>query len=123
MYKLMLIAFAGAAGTLARYGMQSAVAPLSERFPCGTLAVNLSGCLLIGLLGALLEDRLLLRPEHRVAILVGFLGAYTTFSTFGWETTSLLRDGQFWWGALNVLAHNVIGILAVIAGYAIGVKL
>lgn len=123
MYKILLIGIAGAVGTLARYGTQSAMAPLSERFPYGTLTANLLGCLLIGLLQALFADRMLIRPEYRVAILVGFLGGYTTFSTFGWETAALLQDSQNLRAAVNVLLSNVAGIFMVMAGYAIGVRI
>jgi CrcB protein len=122
MYKLLLIAVGGAIGSLARYGTQSALAPVSERFPWGTLAVNLVGCFLIGFLQALFADRLLIRPEYRVAILVGILGGYTTFSTFGWETTAFLQDAQYLRAAVNVVATNVACVVMVMGGYAIGVR-
>jgi CrcB protein len=123
MFKLLLIAVGGAVGTLARYGTSTVLRPLSEGFPYGTLAVNLLGCLVIGFLQALLLERVLLREEYRIAILVGFLGGYTTFSTFGWETMSMLQDAQYWRASANLIANNVGGVVMVIAGYAIGVKL
>ena len=121
MYKLLLIAIGGALGTLARYGTTSALQPISSRFPWGTLAVNLLGCFVIGLLQGVAE-RGLLAPQYRVPMLVGFLGGYTTFSTFGWETASFLQDGQFVRAGLNVLGNNVIGVVLVMLGYIVGAR-
>ncbi|KAA0239819.1 fluoride efflux transporter CrcB, partial [bacterium] len=80
-------------GAPLRYFLQGRVQELSgTTFPWGTLAVNVTGCLAIGLLATLAEDRDLLGREGRLFLLVGFLGSYTTFSAYGWETHSLLRD-------------------------------
>lgn len=121
MNKLLLIALAGAVGTLARYGTGALLAEPSSRtgFPFGTLAVNLAGCFVMGLLQGYFIQRLV-APEYRQALLVGFLGGYTTFSSYGWETTAFLRDGQWAMAALNIGANNVIGIPLVIVGYVLG---
>lgn len=121
MYKLMLIALGGAAGTLARYGTHVVARGVTERtsFPLATLTVNLAGCFLIGLLQGWLVERLNVREEFRLAIIVGFLGAFTTFSTFGWDSAALLRDGLLGRATLYLLVSNVTGIALVIAGYAL----
>ena len=118
--KWLLIGLGGAFGSMARYGTGSLLLRLTERtlFPWGTLAVNLLGCLLIGYLNGLLDDRLI-RPEYRFLAVVGFLGGYTTFSTFGWETAAFLRERQFAAAAVYVLANNVLGVLLVVVGYAL----
>jgi fluoride exporter len=122
MLKLLLIAAGGAAGTLARYGTSTALMRMSARtgFPLGTLAVNLLGCLLVGYLNGLFLERVVMRPEYRLMLLVGFLGGYTTFSTFGAETAELLRAGQWFRATANVLLSNVLGIGLVILGYGLG---
>jgi CrcB protein len=122
MLKLLLIALGGAVGTLARYGTSTALIPATDRtgFPLGTLAVNLFGCLVIGYLNGLFLERLVIRPEYRAMLLVGFLGGYTTFSTFGWETSQLLRERQYLLLATNVLISNVVGVALVIVGYDLG---
>jgi CrcB protein len=120
--KLVLIAAGGAVGTLARYGTSSALIRVTERvgFPFGTLAVNLVGCFLIGYLNGLFLERLTVRPEYRLMLIVGFLGGYTTFSSFGWETASLLRDQQYARATVNLLVSNVLGIALVVLGYGLG---
>ncbi len=116
--KLLLIALGGAVGSVARYGTGTLLLPATERtlFPWGTLAVNLIGCLIIGYLNGLLDDRLI-RPEYRFLLVVGFLGGYTTFSSFGWETAALMWEKQYLFAALYFLANNVIGIALVMVGY------
>jgi CrcB protein len=85
--RLALIAIFGAAGTLARYGLQGVVQTRAgSTFPYGTLLVNLTGCFLLGLIGQFTLNRMVISPDWRVAIAVGFFGGYTTFSSFGWET-------------------------------------
>lgn len=121
MMKLLLIAAGGGLGTLARYGTATVLLPLIDRhrFPFGTLAVNLLGCLLIGWLQGMYLDRAWIRPEYHLAIVVGFLGGYTTFSSFGWETFGFLNDGEYFRATLNLLLNNVLGVLLVFAGYTI----
>lgn len=118
MYKLLLIAMGGAAGTLARYGVGAWMRETSDRlaFPLGILVVNLLGCFLIGYLQGWFGRMTGLSVEHRLALTVGFLGAFTTFSTFGWDTAVLLREGRLGPALLNVGISAVGGIVMVIAG-------
>lgn len=117
--KLILLFLAGGIGTLARYGLSSMVQRISaSEMPYGTFAVNGIGCFLFGLVWPLAEQRLLISGETRFIILTGFMGAFTTFSTFAFESSGLLRDSQWWQAAANILAQNVVGISAVILGMA-----
>ena len=117
MTKLLFIALGGAAGSVARYLLAVQGQRLSQSmFPVGTLTVNVLGCLLIGLLGTLFAGPVIVREEYRFALLVGFLGGFTTFSTFGFETFSLVSDREWWLASLNVLGSNVMGLAAVWVG-------
>ncbi|MGH9688747.1 MAG: fluoride efflux transporter CrcB [Candidatus Acidiferrales bacterium] len=112
----LLIVF-GAAGTLARYGLQGLV---QERtgpgFPYGTLTVNLIGCLVLGAVGEYALAHLTIPPEWRIGITVGFMGAFTTFSTFSYETVRMLQDGEWRNAALYLSASIVGGLLAIFLG-------
>ena len=115
--RLILIAVFGAVGTLARYGIQVLLQVRSVgTFPYGTLLVNLSGCFLLGLIGQLTLNRLVISPDWRTAIAVGFFGGYTTFSSFGWETAKMLEDGKWLPATTYVAASVVVGLLLSIAG-------
>lgn len=121
MKDLVWIALAGAVGSVARYGVSGVVQRFSgERFPWGTFAVNAIGCFLFGLVWMLAEDRLVISGRARLIILTGFMGAFTTFSTFAFETSRMLDDSQWFNAAANVAAHNVVGISFVLIGMAIG---
>jgi CrcB protein len=85
-------------------------------FPYGTLLVNLSGCFLLGLIGQFTLNRLVISPDWRVAIAVGFFGGYTTFSSFGWETAKMLEDGEWLPATTYVAASVVMGLLLSVAG-------
>ena len=118
--KILYLCLAGAAGTLARYGLAGFVqARMGSSFPWGTVAVNLLGCFLVGLLWHLAESRITLQPEVRVAIFVGFMGAFTTFSTYMLETHALLRDAEWGYALGNLAVQNVLGIAAVVLGIAV----
>ena len=121
MYKLLLIALGGALGTLARYGTHVLGKGVGERlaFPIATLTVNLLGCFAIGYLQGVLIERWPVREEYRLMLVVGFLGGFTTFSTFGWDSAQLLRDGQVARGMIYAVASNVVGIALVFAGYGL----
>lgn len=119
--ELFWLALAGAAGTLARYGLTGLVQWLAgEKFPWGTLAVNVFGCILFGLVWTLAEERLLISGQTRFIVLTGFMGAFTTFSTFGFETGEFLRDSQWLAAAGNLVVNNGAGILGVFLGFALG---
>jgi CrcB protein len=121
MLKLLLIALGGAAGTLARFGTSLALHPFATRvgFPVGTLTVNLIGCLVIGLLGGALVQRPgALRGDLQLMLTVGFLGGYTTFSSFALETADLLIAGRPARAAAYVVVSNVAGVLVALAGFA-----
>ncbi len=118
MVRLMSIAVGGAAGALLRYLVSGWVhRGMGAAFPWGTLVVNVAGCLFIGLMGAVITGPLLLRGDLRVGILVGLLGAFTTFSTFGWETLMLVNDGRWALATGNLLLSNGLGLAAVYFGY------
>jgi CrcB protein len=89
-------------------------------YPYGTLTINVLGCFFIGFIGSMTENRVALTPEVRVFLQIGVLGGFTTFSTFGFETFNLLRDGQFILGAANILLQVFIGLFAVWPGYYLG---
>jgi CrcB protein len=115
--RLTLIAVFGAVGTLARYGLQNFVhVGARGNFPYGTLLVNLSGCFLLGLIGQLTLNRMMISPDWRVAITVGLFGGYTTFSSFGWETAKMLEEGEWLPATTYVAASVVVGLLLSIAG-------
>ncbi|MEX0776150.1 MAG: fluoride efflux transporter CrcB [Phycisphaeraceae bacterium] len=119
--KLLWIAVAGAAGTLARYGLAGLVHrwPGSSEFPWGTLVVNAAGCLLFGVVWGLAEYRHVISDDLRPIILIGFMGAFTTFSTFAFETTHMLQGAQWGYAAANIVAQNVLGVIMVLAGFAL----
>jgi CrcB protein len=120
MVKLLLIGFAGFIGTLGRYWLSGVVARrYGETFPLGTLAVNLVGCFLVGLLFYLMQERYLVNQNARTIILIGLLGGFTTFSSLGLQTFTLLQDNEIALAALNLVASNVIGLLLVWTGYTL----
>ena len=120
MLRLLLVGLAGLAGTLGRHWLSGAVARrYGEAFPAGTLAVNLLGCFAAGLLFQLMQERYAFGETARAAVFVGLLGGFTTFSAYGLQTFVLLRDGRVGLAALNVVASNLLGLLAVCAGYAL----
>jgi CrcB protein len=115
------IAVAGAAGALARYGLEGLVSRrLSGAFPWSTFLVNISGAFVAGLLFTLLTQRFTVAPWLRSTLLIGFLGAYTTFSTLSLETFRLIEDGALALGALNSVGSLAAGLLAVYGGVLVG---
>lgn len=118
--KFLLILLGGGAGSLARYLAGGAISNrFGARFPIGTMVVNVTGCFLIGLIMTLLTERQP-HPYWRLALVVGFLGGYTTFSSFEWETYSAVREGGFWIGLANVVGSVVFGYAAVWLGALLG---
>jgi fluoride exporter len=114
----------GAVGTLARYGLQGFVQFRTQgTFPTGTLAVNLSGCFLVGLIGQFTMNHMVISPDWRMAITIGFFGGFTTFSSFGWETIKMLEDGE-WGAAFAYVAASVFaGLLLAWAGIRLASRL
>ncbi|MFZ0390085.1 MAG: fluoride efflux transporter CrcB [Calditrichia bacterium] len=117
-YKLLLVGAGGFLGSVSRYLASGAVHRLLKNpwFPYGTLSVNVLGCFLIGLLGGVAESRQLFSPEVRLLVFLGFLGGFTTFSTFGYEVFSFARDGQLAAAGLNIVLHLLLGLAAVWGG-------
>lgn len=115
------IAGAGALGTVCRFGLAALVQNYgNQKMPLGTLIVNVIGCFLFGLIFILAEEKNLIPSHVKVVTLAGFMGAFTTFSTFGFETTAFIHAGNWGYAALNILAQNIAGILAVAGGILLG---
>ena len=120
MQRLILIGLAGFAGTVLRYGLSGWTARrFGETFPLGTLVVNMIGCFLAGLLFYLMFDRYLVNQTIRTVVIIGLLGGFTTFSSFGLQTFTLLRDGEMGLALLNIAASNLGGLLMVWFGYSL----
>lgn len=114
----LLVGIGGFLGAVSRYAVSGWVHRWLNNpwFPYGTLTVNILGCFLIGILGGMAESRHLFSPEIRLLTMVGFLGGFTTFSSFGYESLGLLRDGQFAGMLWNLGLHIVLGLFAVWLG-------
>jgi CrcB protein len=122
---ILCIGIGGFFGAIARYGMTVGVQHWAGGgrlgdFPAGTLAVNLLGCLAVGFIGHLLSERFELAAEIRFALTVGFLGAFTTFSTYAYETLAMAREGEQLFAWMNLLVSNALGLFAVWAGFRLG---
>jgi len=120
--KILLVMLGGSIGALSRFAVSLWAAKLlGTRFPWGTLAVNLSGCFLIGLAFSWAERGLgIMNPSMRLFFVTGYLGALTTFSTYGMETVNSLREGTYIVALANILANNVIGAALVFLGILAG---
>jgi len=119
--KLAWLALAGALGTVSRYGLAGLVQRLSGgSFPWGTLVVNLLGCFMAGLLWGIFEKRGVVTALPRTVLLVGFLGAFTTFSTMTLETTEMLRASELMYATANLTLQNGVGLAAIFAGTMLG---
>lgn len=120
MQKYIFIAIGGSLGAIARYGVGAAVASrLGTRFPYGTLIINITACIIIGFAMTFLGKRADLNPAWRFLIPVGFLGAYSTFSSYEWETFSTLRTGAFTLATLYAFISLIVGLVAVWCGVMI----
>ncbi|OVE82005.1 hypothetical protein BVY03_01790 [bacterium K02(2017)] len=118
MQNLIYIAVAGALGSLSRYGLGIWVQNLNlGKFPYGTLSVNIIGCLLIGLIGTFADEKSLLSPQLRAALLFGFLGAFTTFSSFSYDTWNLIKISSYGQAILYV----ALSLICCFIGLAIGI--
>ncbi|MDD9301761.1 MAG: fluoride efflux transporter CrcB [Desulfobacter sp.] len=121
MIKIAMVGLGGALGAICRYMVyETCLIMVKEAWlPLGTLIVNILGCFLIGFLGGIAETRDLFSPELRALIFVGFLGGFTTFSTFGYESFFFIRNGQAEMAAINVALQLTLGILGVWAGFTL----
>jgi CrcB protein len=121
MAKLGLLALAGALGTCCRVGLAYLVQSLAGRsFPWDILVVNVLGCFLFGFLWPVAEGLLVMHTDARFYILAGFMGAFTTFSSFAFDTVIMMERGE-WFGAMvYIAASNLLGIAALIGGLALG---
>ncbi|MFA5148323.1 MAG: fluoride efflux transporter CrcB [Candidatus Omnitrophota bacterium] len=121
MNNLAQLLIGGALGTVSRYAMSVFVyRTMGADFPYGTLAVNLTGCFIIGFLAAITEDRFIFGSNIRLFLMIGFCGAFTTFSTFMLETANLIKDGESFRALLNVLLSVIIGFLVFRLGLLAG---
>jgi CrcB protein len=117
MQNIFIIGIGGFLGAVARYGVGLWIGQKWGRsFPLGTFFINVSGSFLIGFLMALFTERLMLNPQWRMFLVIGFLGAYTTFSTFEYETGALLRDSEWLIASLNVVLSVFVGFIALKLG-------
>jgi CrcB protein len=118
MKAMLLVALGGALGSVARYKLSGLILhhTIDWRFPAGTFAVNVLGCLVAGVLGGLAEKHDLLSAEARLLLFTGVLGGFTTFSAFGLETMYLLRRGEPWIAGANIAASVAAGLLALWVG-------
>ncbi len=117
--KIFFLCLAGALGSLCRYSASGFVHRVfNTSFPLGTFIVNCVGCFFFGLIWGFLEDRF--GPQYRVVVLTGFMGAFTTFSTYMFESASLLQDSQWMAALINMIGQNVIGMALVICGLFLG---
>lgn len=119
-----LVGTGGFFGAVFRYGLSHFVqkTALYSAFPYGTLVVNMLGCLLIGVAVGFVDTRQLVAPEFRLFVIIGVLGGFTTYSTFAYQTLTLLRDADYLRAATSVLIHVIVGVALVWAGYALAAK-
>ena len=117
MRRYLLIGFGGALGAMLRYFVGVAAAErFGPQFPVGTFSINVSACFMIGFILEYLNHHAGLNPAWRYIFAIGFIGAFSTFSTFEWETFSDLTNGAFWMGILYVAVSLVVGLVAVALG-------
>ncbi|HUJ17259.1 MAG TPA: fluoride efflux transporter CrcB [Nitrospirota bacterium] len=117
MLNILIIGIGGFIGAVVRYLVAVWIGERWGRsFPLGTFIINVSGSFIIGLLMTLMTERIIENPQWRLFLVVGFLGAYTTFSTFEYETGTLLKDGEWLYASLNVVLSVFVGFIALKLG-------
>ncbi|GAU09905.1 fluoride efflux transporter CrcB [Desulfoplanes formicivorans] len=115
--KFLFIALAGGLGALCRYVLAGVVQEMAgQSFPLGTAIVNILGCFLFGFIVTLIDERMALPPGIKPYVLTGFMGAFTTFSTYAFETASLIRYSQWLLATANVLGQTVLGLVFLFVG-------
>jgi CrcB protein len=118
---LLLVGLGGFLGAASRYVVDGWVSRATGGvFPWGTLVINVSGSFLLGILSALATERAILPAEVRPPVMIGFIGAYTTFSTWMLESSRLAEDGAFLWAATNIVGSVALGVTAMLVGLAVG---
>jgi CrcB protein len=123
LYRYVMVMLGGATGSLTRYLLGTAIMNrVGGLFPLGTVIINVTGSFLIGFIMTLLTERLNPHPNWRFLLVVGFLGGYTTFSSFEWETLGLVRDGGRWLGLINMVGSVLLGYIAVWLGAMVAGK-
>ena len=121
MDKYLIIGLGGFLGANVRYVVSGwAAEKWGASFPYGTLLINVSGSFILGVFLAAVTGRLAIDPRWRLFFAVGFVGAYTTFSTYTYESMQLVLAGGWWPGLLNLLASNALGLAAALLGIALG---
>ena len=121
MERILLLFAAGGLGTISRYAVATWVQRASSTdFPWGVMTANALGSFAFGLIYSLAEEHNLLSGEARLILLVGFMGAFTTFSTFAFDTSQLIRDDRYLWAAGNMILNNAIGLSLVFLGIGLG---
>ena len=117
MMSLFVVGLGGFIGAVSRFYLSNIINNLKEiSFPLGTFIVNIIGCLFIGIVMYLVEEKSFLSPNLKLLLLTGLLGSFTTFSTFGFDTLHLFRLGDFFSAGLNILLNVLVGLLAVYIG-------
>jgi CrcB protein len=120
LHKYLLIALGGALGSVARYWVGSSIAGrIGTRIPYGTLVINITACVVIGFTLTYFGKRADLSPAWRFLVAIGFIGAYSTFSTYEWETLSTMRSGAFLLAALYAVGSLILGLAATWCGTAL----
>lgn len=119
--EILLVGSGGFIGSVCRYLLSGWLQKLfrADFFPWGTLGVNVTGCLLIGLVAGSMENRELFPPSFRLFVMIGLLGGFTTFSTFSYEALGLLRDRQMFYASGYIFGHLLLGLGAVWLGYGL----
>jgi fluoride exporter len=121
MMKLLNLIIGGATGTIARYFLAGAVYRfIGTSFPYGTLIVNVSGCFILGFLATLTDKKFILGPDARLLLMIGFCGAFTTFSTLIFESDSLVRNGQMMRAFTNIFVSVILGFMLFRIGSLLG---
>jgi len=121
MIKFINLVIGGAAGTVVRYLLAGFVYRLAgTSFPYGTIIVNVSGCFILGILASLADKKFVLGPDARILLMIGFCGAFTTFSTLIFESDNLVRNGQVIKAFSNILVSVILGFILYRAGSLLG---
>ena len=121
MVHVLLVGIGGFAGAVARWVVDARISAWTGgSLPWGTFAVNVSGSFFVGLLFALVVERATLPTELRGALMIGFLGAYTTFSTLALESWRMIEDGAWLYASANLVGSVIVGVVAVVIGVALG---